>query len=82
MVELACSTTLAPAYSPPFLSQLLENRKGGGMGKPKTVVFIICGGVKISLEEMHQYQAAVDSYTKMTFEWRVTCNGKEMSISC
>lgn len=80
MVELACSTTLAPAYTPEFFSRLLEHRKGALVDKPKTIVFIICGGTKISLDEMGEYQATANSYKMGTSAWTVSTNGKELGV--
>ena len=47
LVELACAAALSPAYNPALFRKLIPPS-----GKRVTVVFIICGGFKVSLEEM------------------------------
>ncbi|KII88749.1 hypothetical protein PLICRDRAFT_41973 [Plicaturopsis crispa FD-325 SS-3] len=56
LVELACSTTLTPGYNPELFSKIVPPREDQ---KPLTVVFIVCGGFKICLEEMQEYRAIV-----------------------
>ncbi|KAF8061480.1 tryptophan synthase beta subunit-like PLP-dependent enzyme [Lyophyllum atratum] len=53
LVELACATTLTPAYKPAFFTQLVSPVASGRKG---TVVFIVCGGFKISIEEVMEYK--------------------------
>lgn len=53
MVELACSTALAPGYDPRIIRSVLpvpENNR-----RP-TLVFIVCGGIKVSLDEVVEYR--------------------------
>ncbi|KAI3601239.1 serine dehydratase [Moniliophthora roreri] len=50
MVELACSTTLVPAYYPELLNRLVPYRAN------RTVVFIACGGFKVSLDDFYDYE--------------------------
>jgi len=59
LVELACSTTLAPAYEPSLMSLLLPSD-----GYLKTVVFIVCGGFKVSLREIEEYRSIVKKELK------------------
>jgi len=42
LTELACAATLTPAYEPGLMERLSEVNDT----KPKTVVFIVCGGVQ------------------------------------
>ncbi|TFK42925.1 tryptophan synthase beta subunit-like PLP-dependent enzyme [Crucibulum laeve] len=51
LVELACSTTLVPAYHPSLFEKLV---KPEGERK-RIVVFIVCGGFKVSVEEAAEY---------------------------
>jgi L-serine/L-threonine ammonia-lyase len=76
LVELACSTTLAPAYEPSLMSLLLPSD-----GAPKTVVIVVCGGFKISLAEMDEYRDIVRKELEDGEEfWKGTYNGEEWSI--
>jgi L-serine/L-threonine ammonia-lyase len=52
LVELACSTTLTPAYKPSLFAHLVPTPP---ISKERTAVFIVCGGFKISLDEMEEY---------------------------
>ena len=71
-MELACSTTLTPAYKPSFFSSLLAP------AKPRNVVFIVCGGFKVSLEEMSEYQALLDA--DLHQDWEVFCDGERWHV--
>lgn len=58
-----------------LVPQITPTQAGG------TVVFIVCGGVKISLTEMEQYRGILRKELedgKRT--WEGTCNGEEWSI--
>ncbi|KZT53161.1 tryptophan synthase beta subunit-like PLP-dependent enzyme [Calocera cornea HHB12733] len=63
LTELACSTTLVPAYSKPMFDALLPPVPGQDPAK-RTVVFIVCGGVKISLHEVEEYEKLVHADTR------------------
>ena len=80
LVELACSATLAPAYAPEFFSKLLESRKEADKPKPEAVVFIVCGGVKISLDEVYEYQHVAESFKKENAGWTVTVDGGQVDV--
>ncbi|CAE6515699.1 unnamed protein product [Rhizoctonia solani] len=56
LTELACATTLAPAYIPGLLSNLVPK---SGSDKRPVVVFIVCGGSKILLSDVEKYQEIV-----------------------
>ncbi|KAI0078163.1 tryptophan synthase beta subunit-like PLP-dependent enzyme [Panus rudis PR-1116 ss-1] len=78
LVELACATTLIPAYKPDLFDKLVPPHQDGST---RTVVFIVCGGYKIYLDEMLEYQQIVDeSPQKEKKSWNVFCNGEEWSI--
>ncbi|KZO97595.1 tryptophan synthase beta subunit-like PLP-dependent enzyme [Calocera viscosa TUFC12733] len=63
LTELACSTTLVPAYSKPLFDTILPLVPGQDPAK-RTVVFIVCGGVKVSLHEMEEYSRLVHADTR------------------
>ncbi|THG94509.1 hypothetical protein EW026_g6976 [Hermanssonia centrifuga] len=75
LVELACATTLVSAYSPTLFDKLVPPKSSGA---PRTVVFIVCGGFKISLEELTEYRNVLQSETSE--HWDVLCNGEQWSI--
>ncbi|THH10834.1 hypothetical protein EW145_g1054 [Phellinidium pouzarii] len=83
IVELACATTLTPAYHPSFFNHLLESqgrRIDMSVNRRKTVVFIVCGGVKISLEELMEYKVVVNDALKESQEWEIFCDGERWHI--
>ncbi|EJD39962.1 tryptophan synthase beta subunit-like PLP-dependent enzyme [Auricularia subglabra TFB-10046 SS5] len=51
LVELACSTALVPAFEPVLASKLFS-----GGDRRKAVVFIVCGGYKITLDDLEGYR--------------------------
>ncbi|KDR73476.1 hypothetical protein GALMADRAFT_251173 [Galerina marginata CBS 339.88] len=51
LVELACSTTLIPAYHAPLFDKLVPAKD-----IPGVAVFIVCGGFKIDLETAMEYE--------------------------
>ncbi|KAF9483774.1 tryptophan synthase beta subunit-like PLP-dependent enzyme [Pholiota conissans] len=55
LVELACSTTLVPAYHPDFFDKLVEASATKDKNRP-VVVFIVCGGFKIDLQIAAEYR--------------------------
>ncbi|KAG6829843.1 hypothetical protein H0H92_003286 [Tricholoma furcatifolium] len=71
LVELACSTTLAPAYKPALFDKLVPLKSSG---EKRTVVFIVCGGFKISLEEVQQFGRQVDEDKAKGGTWSVLMN--------
>ena len=76
LIELACAATLTPAYEPGLMGRLSEAN-----GKPKTVVFIVCGGFKISLKEIEEYRTIVQLELKARkYDWECACNGERWNI--
>jgi len=76
LVELACAATLAPAYEPALMERLLEVND-----EPKTVVFIVCGGFKISLMQMEEYQTIVRRELEAGMNyWECGCNGERWDV--
>ncbi|PPQ89084.1 hypothetical protein CVT25_006456 [Psilocybe cyanescens] len=62
LIELACSTTLIPAYHKQLFDKLVppETGKEGGLA----VVFIVCGGFKIDLETAAEYERTLQQMPK------------------
>ncbi|KAG0701041.1 tryptophan synthase beta subunit-like PLP-dependent enzyme [Suillus ampliporus] len=82
LVELACSTTLTPGYNREFLLHILgpafsalslEERK------EKCLVFVVCGGVKISFEDMKEFEDIVAAEQVESY-WRVQIDGEEIQV--
>jgi len=76
LTELACAATLTPAYEPRLMERL-----SGANGKPKIVVFIVCGGFKISLKEIEEYRTIVQRELEAgKYDWECGCNGERWNI--
>ncbi|EKM55717.1 uncharacterized protein PHACADRAFT_144419 [Phanerochaete carnosa HHB-10118-sp] len=75
MAELACAATLAPAYYKELFDKLVPPKPNG---EPRNVIFIVCGGFKVSVAELMEYAktAAGDKAP----DWEVLCNGERWSI--
>jgi L-serine/L-threonine ammonia-lyase len=79
LVELACSVTLAPAYKPSLFEKLVPT---SSTAKEKMVVFIVCGGFKISEDEMGEYREIVRADSESGEDsWMVMCNGEILSVA-
>ncbi|KAG6844490.1 hypothetical protein H0H87_006564 [Tephrocybe sp. NHM501043] len=68
LVELACSTTLTPAYKPAFFDKLVPLKSPEAK---RTVVFIVCGGFKVSLSEAFEYASLVAADKALGGTWSV-----------
>ncbi|KAJ7734945.1 tryptophan synthase beta subunit-like PLP-dependent enzyme [Mycena maculata] len=73
LVELACSTTLVAAYKSQLFDHLVPPT-----GENRTGLFIVCGGFKVSLNDMLEYRALVDGCSSDALE--VCCDGNVLSI--
>ena len=63
------STALVPAYHPALFDKVVPPTPEGS---DRTVVFIVCGGFKVSLKEAAEYQQQCDSKPKGAGEtWTV-----------
>lgn len=68
-MELACSTTLAPGYHPALLERLVDTTTNDGH-RP-ILVFVVCGGFKIDLETVADYQRWLIQEPGLSEEWTV-----------
>lgn len=75
LVELACSTTLIPAYHPALLSKILGTKSGNGT---PVVVFVVCGGFKIGLETAAEYRQSVEEARKLGDTWTIEYDDGEL----
>jgi L-serine/L-threonine ammonia-lyase len=69
LVELACATALAPAYSPGLMPVLLPPVPG----RARVLIFVVCGGFKISIDDLAGYAAAIERDTSEA--WTVKMDG-------
>lgn len=58
LVELACSTTLSMAFKPQLLDTMVPPRLDR---RKRNVVFIVCGGFKIDLKAMAEYEKEIQA---------------------
>ncbi|KAG1723544.1 tryptophan synthase beta subunit-like PLP-dependent enzyme [Suillus paluster] len=82
LTELACSTTLTPGYNREFLSHILGPKFSAlspEERKEKCLVFVVCGGVKISFEEMREFEEIVAA-AQVENSWRVQIDGEEIQV--
>ncbi|GJE86837.1 tryptophan synthase beta subunit-like PLP-dependent enzyme [Phanerochaete sordida] len=75
MVELACATTLAPAYNKELFDKLVPPRADGAR---RTVIFIVCGGFKTSVADLIEFKQI--SAADPAPAWDVWCNGEKWSV--
>lgn len=74
LVELACSTTLVPAYKPSLFARLVPL-------SAKNVVFVVCGGFKVSLSDMREYEDIIDRDLKgEARSWNIFCDGEVIKV--
>ncbi|KAI0831064.1 tryptophan synthase beta subunit-like PLP-dependent enzyme [Trametes gibbosa] len=78
MVELACSATIAPAYKPSLFNRLVP---GSTPSNPANVILVVCGGFKVSLEDLEEYRRIVLEDIVAGGEWAVACNGETFGVS-
>ncbi|KAJ7134980.1 tryptophan synthase beta subunit-like PLP-dependent enzyme [Mycena crocata] len=72
LVELACSTTLVAAYKKELFNLLVPPT-----GEDRPSLFIVCGGFKVSLNDMVEYRALVDASADSL---EVYCDGKVVQV--
>ncbi|ETW85554.1 hypothetical protein HETIRDRAFT_438326 [Heterobasidion irregulare TC 32-1] len=79
LVELACATTLAPAYNPLLLDSLVPLVHSEAK-KIRNMVFIVCGGFKISHDEMKEYEDIVAADVAVGGYWNVTVDSENLRL--
>lgn len=82
LLELACSTTMAPAYSRELFWRILDptSELSAEEKQRKTVIFVVCGGVKVTFDELSEYAQILDRAAEVEREWKVVCNGTEICV--
>ncbi|KAG2088683.1 tryptophan synthase beta subunit-like PLP-dependent enzyme [Suillus discolor] len=82
LTELACSTTLTPGYNREFLLRILGptfSALSSEERKEKCLIFVVCGGVKISFEEMMEFEEIVAAAQVQSY-WSVHIDGEEAQL--
>lgn len=75
LVELACSTTLVPAYYPTLFDRMVLPRAED----TRCVVFIVCGGFKVSISNAVEFQRIVyNAQREPGSGWEVICDDGEI----
>lgn len=77
LVELACSTTLAPLYSLSLASQLFPPSSST---ETDALVFIVCGGFKVSNAEMAEYGRIVADDVAKGGSWEVRIDQQTLDV--
>ncbi|KAK0503029.1 tryptophan synthase beta subunit-like PLP-dependent enzyme [Armillaria luteobubalina] len=75
LVELACATTLTPAYSPALFDRLVPGP--ASLEQERTVIFVVCGGFKVSNDDIEFYKASIEQNAT---GWEVSINEGEKLI--
>ncbi|KXN82538.1 L-serine dehydratase/L-threonine deaminase [Leucoagaricus sp. SymC.cos] len=74
LVELACSTTLVPAYHPTLFDRMVPPR-----AIERCVVFVVCGGFKVSISDAVEFRTIVDEVQhNSSVAWEVRCDDGEI----
>jgi L-serine/L-threonine ammonia-lyase len=77
LVELACGAALSPAYNKTLFHSVIPPTSEAS--KKPTVVFVVCGGFKISLEELVEYKKCVEA--DVADSWEVRLDGRTFSVA-
>lgn len=84
LVELACATTLAPLYAPTLASHLFPptptSLASQEENEDKAIVFIFCGGFKISNDEMAEYSRIVADDVVKGGSWKVCVDERTFEV--
>lgn len=74
IVDLGCGATMGPAYTPQLFEKIfgreLSSAKSANQELP-TIVFVVCGGSKISLKDMESYATHLKSVEGQEREFRI-----------
>ena len=76
LVELACSATLVPAYKPELVTRLVPPTGA----EKKIFVFIVCGGFKISQQDLVDYSEIVRKDLGAGRRWDAMVDGEKVQL--
>ena len=73
---------MSPAYSHELFWRILDplSELSSEERRRKNVVFVVCGGVKVTSDELSEYAQILDRAARVEREWKVVCNGTEICI--
>ncbi|KAF9228023.1 tryptophan synthase beta subunit-like PLP-dependent enzyme [Gyrodon lividus] len=82
LIELACSTTMSAAYNCELFWRILDpaSEFSAEEKQKKAVIFVVCGGVKVTFDELMEYSQILDEAEKVEQEWQIVCNGTEFRV--
>ena len=82
LVELACSTTMSPAYNQELFWRILDpiSELSAEEKQRKNVIFVVCGGVKVTSDELSGYAQILDRAAEVEKEWKIVCSGTEICV--
>ena len=66
---------MVSGYSKELFDKLVPPKPSG---EPRNVVYIACGGFKVSVAELVDYNKAVEA--EQSSHWDVLCNGERWNI--
>ncbi|KAI0049992.1 tryptophan synthase beta subunit-like PLP-dependent enzyme [Auriscalpium vulgare] len=78
LVELACATALAPAYKQSLIPHILRSRES--VGEKRVLVFVVCGGFKVSLEELALYERLAAQDLAAGGKWDILIDGECQTV--
>jgi L-serine/L-threonine ammonia-lyase len=76
LVELACSATLVPAYKLELVTRLVPPTRA----EKKILVFIVCGGFKISQQDLVDYSEIVRKDLEAEGKWDAMVDGEKLQL--
>ncbi|KAH9057147.1 tryptophan synthase beta subunit-like PLP-dependent enzyme [Lactarius deliciosus] len=76
LVELACSATLVPAYKRELVTRLVPPTGA----EKKALVFIVCGGFKISQQDLLEYSEIVRKDLGEGGKWDAMVDGEKLQL--
>ncbi|KAG6334008.1 hypothetical protein ID866_5091 [Astraeus odoratus] len=82
LIELACATTISPAYNYDFFWRLLDPASvlSSKDKKTKTVIFVVCGGINVTYDEIAGYTETIREAGDNKQNWPIICNGTEFHV--
>ncbi|KAF8448051.1 tryptophan synthase beta subunit-like PLP-dependent enzyme [Boletus edulis BED1] len=82
LLELACSTAMSPAYRHELFWRILDPMSELSVEERQTknVIFVVCGGVKVTFDELSEYAQILDQAAEIEREWKIVCNGTDIYV--
>lgn len=73
---------MSPAYNHELFWRILDpiSKLSAEEKQRKNVIFVVCGGVKVTSDELSEYAQILDQSAEVEREWKVVCNGNEFCV--